>query len=256
MKENFFKPHLFGMLAGLFLATGLVFSAMLATTAWVKIHNSQFISVKGSARKNIKSDLAIWRGNFTTEAPTLLDAQHKLGEDRVKVENFLNREGMTNHFFTAITIEELKATFENVVTNGGDGSRVRSSQEKITGYKLKQSVEARSEDVERAEQLDGESTALVEQGVLLTTESPRFIYTKAAEAKIEMLAEATGDARARAEQIASRGGRGLARLYSADMGIFQITPLNSSETSGEGMNDTSSVEKTITAVVTASFALE
>jgi uncharacterized protein len=40
------------------------------------------------------------------------------------------------------------------------------------------------------------------------------------------------------------------------MGIFQITPLNSSETSGEGMNDTSSVEKTITAVVTASFALE
>ncbi|HWD93851.1 MAG TPA: SIMPL domain-containing protein [Verrucomicrobiae bacterium] len=244
------------MLAGLFLAAGLVFSAVLGTTAWVKIHNSQFISVKGSARKNIKSDLAIWSANFTTEAPTLLDAQRRLGEDRVKVEAFLNREEMTNHFFTAITIEELKSTYENVVTNGDGSWRVVSSQEKIAGYKLKQSVQARSENVERVEQLDGESTALVEQGVLLTAEPPRFIYTKSAEAKIEMLAEATGDARARAEQIASRGGRGLARLYSADMGIFQITSLNSSETSGEGINDTTSVEKTITAVVTASFALE
>jgi uncharacterized protein len=256
MKANLFKPHLFGMLAGLFLAAGLVFSAMLATAAWVRIHNSQFISVKGSARKNIKSDLALWSGNFTAEAATLLDAQRKLKEDRVKVDDFLNREGMTNHFFTAISIEELHATFENVVTNGEGGSRVVSSQERNTGYKLKQSVQARSDDVERVGQLDGASTVLVEQGVLLTTESPRFLYTKAAEAKIEMLAEATGDARARAEQIASRGGRGLARLHSADMGIFQITPLNSSETSGEGMNDTSSVEKTITAVVTATFALE
>jgi uncharacterized protein len=256
MKTNLFKPHLFGMLAGLFLAAGLVFSAMLATSAWVRIHNSQFISVKGSARKNIKSDLAIWSGNFTTEATTLLEAQRKLKEDRARVDDFLNHEGMTNHFFSAISIEELHATFENVVTNGSGGSRVVSSQEKNTGYKLKQSVEARSDDVGRVEQLDGDSTSLVAQGVLLTAEPPRFIYTKAGEAKIEMLAEATGDARSRAEQIATRGGRGLARLYSAEMGIFQITPLNSSETSGEGMNDTSSVEKTITAVVTASFALE
>ena len=59
------RPQLFGMLAGLFLAAGLVLSAMLGTTAWVKIKNSQFISVKGSARKNIRSDFAIWTANFS-----------------------------------------------------------------------------------------------------------------------------------------------------------------------------------------------
>src|SRR5208283_4454354 len=37
------RPQLFGMLAGLFLAAGLVFSAMLGTSAWVKIKNSQFV---------------------------------------------------------------------------------------------------------------------------------------------------------------------------------------------------------------------
>ena len=63
------------MLAGLFLAAGLVCSSMLGTTAWVKIKNSQFIAVKGSARKNIKSDLAIWTATFEVQAPTMIEAQ-------------------------------------------------------------------------------------------------------------------------------------------------------------------------------------
>jgi len=40
------------------------------------------------------------------------------------------------------------------------------------------------------------------------------------------------------------------------MGVFQITPVHSIQTSWEGMNDTTSLEKTITAVVTATFGLE
>src|ERR1700694_1009248 len=116
---NFSKPHLFGMLAGLFLAAGLVLSATLATTAWIKIKNSQFITVKGSARKSIKSDLAIWTGNFTTESETLLDAQRRLRDDRSKVEKFLNDAGMTNHAFASIIIEEIRARFEyETRTNG------------------------------------------------------------------------------------------------------------------------------------------
>ena len=62
------RPHLLGMLAGLFLAAGLVLCAMLGTSAWLKIKHSQFITVKGSARKNIVSDFVIWRGSFITEA--------------------------------------------------------------------------------------------------------------------------------------------------------------------------------------------
>jgi len=257
MTPHLFKPHLFGLLAGLFLAAGLVFSAMLGTTAWVKIKNSQFITVKGSARKNIKSDLALWSGSFTTEAATLLEAQRKLKEDRLRVDDFLNRAGLTNHAFAPIVIEEKRAVFETQVTNNGAGTwKVTGAEERNVGYKLRQSVEVRSTETDRIAQLDSDSTALVEQGVLFTTDAPRFIYTKAGEAKIEMLGEAARDARTRAEQIATQGGRGIASLHDADMGIFQITPLNNSQTSGEGMNDTTSPEKTITAVVTATFALK
>jgi hypothetical protein len=40
------------------------------------------------------------------------------------------------------------------------------------------------------------------------------------------------------------------------MGIFQITPRNTTRTSWEGESDTASRQKTITAVVTATFLLK
>ena len=107
------RPQLFGMLAGLFLAVGLVLSSMLGTTAWVKIKNSQFITAKGSTRKNVKSDLVVWNGSFTTEAPTLLEAQKKLKADAAKVGQFLNGDGVTNFVFKPINIEEVKASLKD-----------------------------------------------------------------------------------------------------------------------------------------------
>ncbi|TAK97170.1 MAG: SIMPL domain-containing protein [Verrucomicrobia bacterium] len=242
------RPHLFGMLAGLFLATGLLFSSALATSAWLKIRNSQLITVKGSARKNITSDLAIWRGAFTVEASTLLDAQRRLRADAAKVEQFLTAQSVTNFSFTPITIEELTATISNT-----NNTYIRKE---TAGYRLTQSVRVETGDVTQIARLDSGCVRLVEEGVLFTAQSPEFIYTKAGEAKIEMLAEAAKDARTRAEQIASQGGRALAQMHDADMGVIQITPPYSGQTSWEGMNDTSSLNKTITAVVTATFALK
>jgi hypothetical protein len=236
------------MLAGLFLAVGLVLSSMLGTAAWVKIKNSQFITSKGSTRKNVTSDLVVWKGSFTAEAPTLLDAQHKLKADATRVEKFLGDSGVTNFVFKPIAIEELMASVSNE-TNGENISRQRT-----VGYRLTQKVRVESGDVARVAQLD--TTPLVEQGVLFTTEPPQFLYTKVAEEKIEMLAEATRDARARAEQIARQGSRSIANLHDAEMGVFQITPLHETDTSGGGENDTSSLDKTITAVVTATFLLK
>jgi len=206
------RPQLFGMLAGLFLAVGLVLSSMLATTAWIKIKNSQFITAKGSTRKNVKSNLVVWKGSFTTEAPTLLEAQKKLKDAGGWVE------------------------------------------QRTTGYRLSQTVRVESADVDRLAQLD--TTPLVEQDVLFTTDPPQFLYTKVAGEKVEMLADATKDARARAEQIAEQGGRSIASLHDAEMGVFQITALHDNDTSSGGENDTSSVDKTITAVVAATFLLK
>jgi uncharacterized protein len=242
---NHSRPQFFGMLAGLFLAVGLVLSSMLGTTAWVKIKNSQFITAKGSTRKNVKSDLVVWQGSFTTEAPTLLEAQKKLKVDAAKVGQFLTCNNVTNFVFEPINIEEVKASLKDAAG---------WVQQRTTGYRLSQNVRVESADVDRLAQLD--TTPLVEQDVLFTTESPQFLYTKVAGEKVEMLADATKDARARAEQIAAQGGRSIATLHDAEMGVFQITALHDNDTSSGGENDTSSVDKTITAVITATFLLK
>jgi len=245
---TFPRPQLFGLFAGLFLATGLVFSSMLGASAWMKIKNSKLIRVKGSARKNITSDLAIWRGSFTVEAPTLLEAQRKLREDSGKVAQAIAGRVFTNAVFSPIRIEEITAT---VSTTNHTYTRTETA-----GYRLTQNIRVESDDVNRVALLDDASTDLVEQGVMFATQPPEFIYTKAGEAKIEMLAEATKDARQRAEQIATQGGSTIANLCDAEMGVIQITPPYSGQTSWDGMNDTSSLNKTVTAVVTATFALK
>jgi len=239
------RPQFFGMLAGLFLAAGLVLSAMVATAAWMKIKNSQFITVKGSVQKSIESDLVVWSGTFQAEAETLVDAQHQVQANRAIVEKFLAGAGVTNFTFAPIAIEELKASKKSA-----DGF----VSQRTTGYHLSETVSVESGDVGRLDKLD--TTPLVEQGVIFTVAAPQFIYSKAGETKIEMLADATKDARARAEQIALQGGRSIARLHDADQGIFQITPLHSVSTSWQGESDTSSRQKTITAVVTATFLLK
>lgn len=241
------RPHLFGVLAGLALAAGLVFAALVFANAWTRISESQVINVTGSARKNVRSDLVVWRASFSTQAETLLAAQEKLRADLGKVTAFLTTRGLTEFSAAPVQIREITAKQRNEEDDTVVNARV--------GYRLTQLIEVRSTDVERVPRLAGDSGELLQQDVAFVSEGFEFIYTKAGDAKVEMMAEATKDARSRAEQIATQGGRAIKELRNARMGVVQINPLYSGSTSWEGNNDTSSLEKTITATIGATFAL-
>jgi hypothetical protein len=121
---------------------------------------------------------------------------------------------------------------------------------------LRQPVQVRSENVAAAAQLGLECAELLNQGVAFVTDGTQFIYAKPAEARIQMMREATRDARARAEQIAGESGRSVRELRSARAGVTQINAADSSATSSEGNNDTTSLTKVIIVTVGAKFALE
>jgi hypothetical protein len=245
--ETSSRPHLFGFLAGLFLAAGLCFASLILARTWTHLHESQIIDVTGSARKNVRSDLVIWRGRFAVEDETLLGANEKLKSDLSKVERFLQAKGVKEITVLPLQIREITAPVR------GDEEEVRGRR---LGYALNQGIEVRSEDVEATPRLSRECSELLGEGVALVSESTQFIYTKAGPAKIEMMAEATKDARTRAEQIASQGRREVKELRSARMGVVQINPVFSTATSWEGNNDITSLEKTLTVTVSAIFALK
>jgi uncharacterized protein len=241
------RPHLFGLLAGLFLAAGLCFASVVVARTWTHIHESQIIDVTGSARKNVRSDLVIWRGRFAVEDESLLGANEKLKADLAKVDHFLRSKGVKEITVLPLQIRELTARVK-----GEEDDEVRSRR---VGYSLVQPIEVRSEDVETTPRLSRECTQLLEDGVALVSESTQFIYTKAGQDKIEMMGEATKDARTRAEQIAGQGNRTVKELRRARMGVVQINPVFSTATSWEGNNDTTSLDKTMTVTVSAEFAL-
>jgi hypothetical protein len=239
------RPHLFGLLAGLFLATGLVLSAMLLTRAWLRVSESQVISVTGAAARDVLSDLVVWRGSFSADGPTLQEAQARWAEDLAKVERFFQERGASNLVLKPIAIQELRTE-----------PAAEDRESRIVGYRLSQSVEIASTNIAHIDQLGSQTAALIQQGVLFSAFAPEYIYTQAAAVKVQMLAEATKDAAERGSQIAMQGGRKLGKLRSARMGVFQITRPHSTETSWEGVNDTSSHEKTVRSVVSATFELD
>jgi hypothetical protein len=241
------RPHLFGLLAGLALAAGLVFTALVFANAWTRIAESQVINVTGSARKNVRSDLVVWRASFSVDAPTLIEAQQKLRSDHAKVAAFFSSRGIEGFTASPVQIREITAR-----QRGEDEDTVSN---KRVGFRLSQFVEAHSGDVDRLPRLASESNELLEQGVAFVSGGFDFIYTKAGDAKVEMMAEATKDARSRADQIATQGGRRIKELRNARMGVVQINPLYSSSTSWEGNNDTTAIEKTIIATVATTFAM-
>ena len=88
------------------------------------------------------------------------------------------------------------------------------------------------------------------------SQPPEYLYTKLADVRTVMLGEATKDARTRAESIARAAGSDIGAVREVRMGVFQITPRNSTEVNDYGINDTSSLEKDITAVVRVTFAVK
>ena len=134
-----------------------------------------------------------------------------------------------------------------------------NEQGRETGRTVKvvttQRFEVQSTDVKKVEQLALGVAALVEQGVLVEPETPEYHYSGLSELKVEVQALAAQDAMERARRIAAASGAKLGDIRSARMGVLQITPRHSNMVSDYGVNDLSSIEKEITAVVSASFAL-
>ncbi len=72
-----------------------------------------------------------------------------------------------------------------------------------------------------------------------------------------MIAQATENARLRAEQIAKNSGSRLGKLKKAYLGVFQITGQYSDEDyTWGGVFNTSSKEKTATVTLTADFGIK
>lgn len=237
------------------LAAAPPLSTYIATQSWerVKVRPvERSIRVTGSAKKRIVSDLIEWSASVSAEAKDKLAAYRKLHADVEATVAYLKAQGIPDDqiFPDSAVVEE---TYTTVYEGTGED---RISKEVMTGYMGRQAVTVRSPDVQRIERVSRSVTELMEKDISLTSGEPAYYYTKLGELKIEMLSEASKDARTRAENmLRSAGGATLSRLKAADMGVINVNPANATNTSWEGNNDTTSLEKDIIAIVHVTYGL-
>ena len=217
------------------------------------------IKVIGSAKKRISSDLIEWVAGLEARAPDRTAAYKLLREHTDKAVAFLEGQGIK-----ATEIQPQSATFEeefdvhqDIKVVPGLKEPIKTERRTSRGFVTRAVILVRSSDVQKVEKASRQVTSLLEQGVPITSGAPSYYYTKLGELKVEMLAAAGKDCRARADNILkSAGGAGIKRLLDANMGIININPAHSTETSHEGNNDTSSFEKDIITIVRAEFELD
>ena len=119
-----------------------------------------------------------------------------------------------------------------------------------------QNIEVQSDEVKKIDALAKNTMELIKKGVLFTTNSLEFYYSKLPEVRVELLDSAVADAKARANKLAEAGGKKIGVLKSASSGVVQVMAPNSVEVSDYGMYDTSKINKEVMVTVKASFEIK
>lgn len=233
------------VIIALILGLALVASTYLATEAFVAVKGQgKTLEVKGSAKMEIESDFVVWTGSFRVTAPDLSTAYQQIKTSKSTVSAYLKSKGIPDGDISFSSISTI--TYNVILPNGMYSNEIES-------YQLVQNVQISSNDIDGITRLSKDITELLDQGVQFDSYAPQYFYTKLADLKIQMLELAAKDAKQRADALLSTNGSVAGDMLSAKVGVFQITPLYSNEISDYGINDTSAIDKEITAVVTCVF---
>lgn len=229
------------------LGTALIAAATIGAIAVTGLKRAgDDITVTGSATRPVRADLAVWRLDVTAQAPSQLDATRRAAEGAEAVRRWLTGQGFPD---SAITVRAPSTYVQNEWINGMETGR-------IIGYRVGQQVELRTASVDRVAELAGDLTPLLDQGTPVVGQAPEFLYAALPELRGPLLADATKDARVRAEEIVTAAGANVGRIKAVRVGVFQVRRRQSTEISDYGMYDTSDRDKDVTGVVRVTFALD
>ena len=229
-----------GQTNAIIFGIAIIISSFFLGKAYVdRSKTSGKIQVTGLGNANFTSDLIVWGASFRAQNFDLKLAYSKLENDKKLIKEYLISKGIKENNLVFSSVNTDRLTKRKYTSDG------KYIGEEFIGYSLRQNLDVESKEVNKVEKIAREVTELLNQGITLYSQDPRYYYTKLADLKIEMISKATEDARVRAENIAKFSGGKLGELQSAKMGIFQITGQNSNEDySWGGTFNTSSKEKT------------
>lgn len=229
---------------GLLLAFGLIFAVKSGVTAFAR--NS--VSVTGSAFEIVQSDSGSLEMSLKVKKPTKAQALTVSKSQLPVIYEYLKSKG----FDTEKDVDVKPPYGYNQYKTYPNGN----TSEEIAYYNLTQPISVKSDDVKKIKDLSLDVTSLMDKNIEIDAGSPNYSYSKLPDLKIKLLKNATTDAKQRASAMLKSTGNRVGKIQSVRMGVFQITPVDSTDVSDMGINDTSTIEKKITAVANVVFQIK
>ena len=227
---------------GVLIGLALVVSTKMVSST---ISNNE-ISVTGSAYEIVKSDsgtlnfdIVVKRGT-KQEAYTVLQNQLKIVEKYLKDKNIKDIERRTINGYYTYKRDAKTGAYTDIQD----------------AYNLYQPMQIHSDNVELIKKISNDITSLINQGVDINVSPASYDYSKLPELKVTLLEKASQDAKNRAASMLKPTGNSVGKIQSVRMGVYQITPVDSTSVSDMGINDKKKKKKKVTAVANVSFKIK
>ena len=227
---------------GLLVSIAIVISTQMISSTVSKNE----ISVTGSAYEIVKSDSGTLNFDIVIKRPTKQLAYSALQGQIKTVEEYLASKQIKN-------IE--RRTINGYYSYKRD-SKTGAYTDIEDSYNLYQPMKISSDNVEIIKEISNDITSLINKGVDINVNPASYDYSKLPELKVTLLEKASQDAKARAASMLKPTGNSVGKIQSVRMGVYQITPVDSTSVSDMGINDTTSIDKKVTAVANVSFKIK
>ncbi|MGI8818462.1 MAG: SIMPL domain-containing protein [Gemmatimonadales bacterium] len=235
-------------LSAFVLAVGLALGGWFVGHGFLRGRTaSRYVEVKGLAERQVAADLALWPLRFVSTGNDLSVAQAEITKDTRAVYTFLSRHGIDTAAVQLLALEVSDAE-----ANRFQGERGG------TRFVIQQTVMVRSDKPDVVLAASQRVSELVSAGVILSSSGeygvggPTFVFTKLNQLKPAMVAEATANARAAAQQFAADSRTSLGDIRYANQGIFVILPRDQAP----GVNEGGQLQKIVRVVSTVQYLLE
>ncbi|WP_066528993.1 MULTISPECIES: SIMPL domain-containing protein [Alphaproteobacteria] len=221
------------------LAVGMIAGGYLLGDGLLRAKDAErAVTVRGLAERDVTADLATWTISYSASSTSLAEAQAKVRGDTQSIEAFFKELG-----FPAEALQPTGANVNSSTDLSGN-----------TTYTVRQRLALRTTDITRAQKAVARQFDLVGRGVFLEEGSGMaYTFTKLNAIKPEMVAAATKDARAAAQQFAKDSNSGVGKIRDATQGYFEIEARDG-DAGGWGSAD--SPYKKVRVVTTVSFTLD
>lgn len=216
--------------------------SIFALSFWQSRQSATSLRVVGYSSKLFESDLVKWNMSLQMTVPTanLSRGYKDMSDDIMAFKAHLVEQGIPDE-----DISVQPATSYQRFDNYGN----------MTGYSINQNIFVLSNDLDKIEDLALSPDFFAERGMVLNNSRLEYLYTKLPVLKQELLAAATEDALARANEIAGSAGTKLGKMREARAGVFQITEPYSTDVTDYGIYDTGTRQKSISVTLSAYFKL-